>query len=233
MPAFEAELLETIPRTDNISSFRFSNPVNLQFEAGQYFIITIKEGDNTLVHHFSFSNSPTEIGYLEFTTRLRDSEFKNALIGLKKGDTVKLNGPFGEFLLKVGAEKISMLSGGIGITPFRSMIKYCTDKRLKTKITLIYGNRSEADIAFKDELDIMQKENSNLKVVHTLSETVEGWSGYKGHIDESMIKKEIPDYADNIFYCSGPPGMVKVIGDLILNIGVNKDNIIRENFSGY
>ena len=152
---------------------------------------------------------------------------------LKKGDAVKLNGPFGEFLLKTDGEKIGMLSGGIGITPFRSMIKYCTDKDLKTKITLLYGNRSKADIAFKDEFEIIQKNNPNLKVVHTLSEADGGWMEYKGHIDESMIKKEIPDYLDSFFYCSGPPSMVKAMGELLLNIGVNEDKIRKENFSGY
>lgn len=233
MPAFEAELLKAVPRTLDISSFRFSNPMDIAYKAGQYLSITINEGGKALIHYFSISSSPTEKGYLEFTTRLRDTEFKNALRKLEIGDKVYLKAPFGDFVLDDATGRIGMLSGGIGIAPLRSMIRYCTDKRLGTKIVLLYGNRSERDIVFKDELEDMQRENPNLKVVHTLAEAGEDWKGYRGYIDAAMVKKEIPDYEERVFYSCGPPAMVEAMEGLLVKMGVKKENIREENFSGY
>lgn len=233
MVAFGAELLEVIPRTPNVSSFRFANTFNIFYRAGQYSILTIMKNRKKLRHVFSISSSPTEKGYLEYTTMLRDTDFKNSLRELRIGEKVYLDLPFGDFVIEENATKICMLAGGIGITPFRSMIKFCTDNRLPIKITLLYGSRSEEDIAFRDDFEMMEKENPNLKVVHILTRDSEGWRGYVGYIDEALVKKEVPDYKDNLFYCCGPPVMIETIEDRLSRIGVKTERIRKENFSGY
>ena len=126
-----------------------------------------------------------------------------------------------------------MLAGGIGITPFVSICKYAADKRLNSKITLFYGCRTQNDIAFKQELEKMQEENKNLKVVFILNEATSQWKGATGVINADMIKKELPDYNENVFYVCGPPPMVTAIEKLIEGMGLQKGQLKLEYFTGY
>ena len=125
------------------------------------------------------------------------------------------------------------LAGGIGITPFKSMCQCCTDLRLNTKITLLYGNRRKEDIAFRKEFEELERQNKNLKVVFTLTETESDWKGSAGLITAEMIKKEVPDYKKNVFYTCGPPRMVEMMEKLVEQLGVTKTQLKREYFIGY
>lgn len=238
MEQFEARLIDIIPRGNcdqclETCSYRFDNPLKIQYKAGQYFFVTIKTEGGEYRHHFSFSSSPTELDYLEFSTKLRDTDFKNALRELKIGDKVLIKAPAGEFTLDYSLDKIGMITGGIGITPFRSICKYCTDKQISKNIILLYGNHSEKDIAFKDDFDKMRNLNQNLKVAHAISEPSGSWKGYTGRINLDMLKKEIPDFIERQFYLSGPSGMVQAIDKLLLELEVSKKQIKKEVFPRY
>jgi ferredoxin-NADP reductase len=126
-----------------------------------------------------------------------------------------------------------LLAGGIGITPFRSICKYCTDMRLTAKITLLYGNRSESDIVFKKELEEMEKQNENLKVVFMLNEASSRWKGVTGVIDAELVKKEVPDYKERVFYVCGPPPMVQAMEKLIRDLGLPQTQLRLEAFTGH
>jgi len=231
---FETHVKEIIQRTYNVKSFRFPKPETLSYKAGQFLIATVKaEGGKELSKPFSISSSPTEKEHIEFTKKLSESEFSNTLKKLKKGDWARIDAPYGSFTFEGEHEKICLLGGGIGITPFRSICMYCTDKRINTKITLLYGNRSESEIIFKKEFDIMQKQNTNLKVVFTLNEANRGWKGATGFINAELVKKEIPDYKETIFYTCGPPTMVKAMEKLVEVLGLPKTQLKREYFAGY
>jgi len=230
---FETNVKEIVPRTPNVTSFRFSRPTELDYRPGQFLFITIKPAGNELIHHFSFSSSPTEREHIEFTKKFTDSEFSAALRTLDPGDEATIEAPFGEFTFEGEHPKIAMLAGGIGITPLVSICKYCTDKQLGTKITLLYGCRTEADIAFRKELEEMQRQNSNLKTVFTINEASIGWKGAVGVINEEMVKQEIPEYKETVFYTCGPPPMVEVMEKLVESLGLPKTQLKREYFSGY
>src|SRR3990170_3557775 len=131
---FETNVKEIIPRTSNVTSFRFPRPAELEYTAGQFLFITIKPTAEELIKHFSFSSSPTEKEHIEFTKKYTDSEFSAALKALKLGDWARIEAPFGGFTFEGEHPKIAMLAGGIGITPLVSICKYCSDKKLKTKI---------------------------------------------------------------------------------------------------
>jgi ferredoxin-NADP reductase len=238
MKQFEASLIDIIPRGNcdqcfETCSYRFDNPLNIQYKAGQYFFVTIKKEEGEYRHHFSFSSSPTESDYLEFSTKLRDTEFKNVLRELKIGDKVLIKAPAGEFTLDDSLDKIGMITGGIGITPLRSICKYCTDEQISKNIILLYGNHSEKDIAFKDDFDKMQNLNQNLRVAHTISKPSGSWKGHAGRINQDMLKKEIPDFVERQFYLSGPQGMVQAIDKLLLELEVPKKQIKKEVFPRY
>jgi ferredoxin-NADP reductase len=224
---------EIISRTHNVTSFRFPRPAELNYKAGQFLLITLKAGEKELSKHFSFSSSPTEKTHIEFTKKLSDSDFSAALRGLKKGDWARIDAPYGNFTFEGEHEKIGLLGGGIGITPFIGICKYCTDMRLDTKITLLYGNRTENDIVFRKELEMLQRQNKNLKVVFTLNEADSGWKGATGFITADMIKKEIPDFKETVFYTCGPPAMVQVMEKLVEQLGLPKTQLKREYFTGY
>lgn len=231
---FETFVKEIIPRTYNVKSFRFPRPEQLHFKPGQFFFITLKAGEKELKKHFSFSSSPTEKTHIEFTKKLSDSDFSNALRALKPGDWARIDAPYGKFTFEGEYEKICLLAGGIGITPFMNICKYCTDLKLKTKVILLYGNRTEDDIVFRKELQTLQRENENLRVVFILSEAPREWKGATGLINKELLKKQVPDYKDTVFYTCGPPVMVDVMERLVEEqLGLPKTQLKREYFTGY
>jgi ferredoxin-NADP reductase len=230
---FETKVIEIIPRTADVTSYRFPRPVELTYQPGQYFIITIKQDSKELTHHFSFSSSPTEKEHFEFTKKLSEHEYALALKSAKIGDWAKIDAPYGQFTFDGEYPKIVLLAGGIGITPFISIIKNATDKRLDAKITLFYGCRTENDIAFREELESMQNENKNLKVVCIVNQPSSQWTGETGIINAEIIKKALPDYKENVFYICGPPPMVKAMETIIESLGLPKNQMKQEYFTGY
>ncbi|MFN3480595.1 MAG: ferredoxin--NADP reductase [Thermodesulfovibrionales bacterium] len=179
---FETKVINIIQRTHDIKSFRFEVKEEISFKPGQFFVLTIRINGQEATKHFSFSNSPTERGYVEFTKRITGSEFSQALDRLKVGDWARLKLPYGFFTFEGEYEKIAFLVGGIGITTIRSMCKYACDKKLSTDIVLVYRNKTEEDIAFFDDFIQMEAENKNLRVVFILSDPVDkvSWKGKTG-----------------------------------------------------
>jgi ferredoxin-NADP reductase len=230
---FETKIIEIIPRTADVTSYRFPRPPELTYKPGQYFFITIKQGDRELTKHFSFSSSPTEKDHFEFTKKFTDHEYSMALKAAKVGDWARIDAPYGQFTFEGEYPKTALLAGGIGITPFISICKNATDKRLNSKITLFYGCQTENDIAFKQELEKMQEQNKNLKIVFMVNKASSQWKGATGMINAEMIKKELPDYKDNLFYVCGPPPMVKAMETLIESVGLPKTQLKLEYFTGY
>lgn len=230
---FETKVDAIIKRTHDVKSFRFKRPEGFDYDPGQFLFITIPIGDEKQKKHFTISSSPTEKEFIEFTKKITDHEFSAALDRLTIGDKAYIDAPYGEFTFKGEHPKIGMLTGGIGITPFRSMIKYCTDKGIKSGITLLYGNRNEENIVFKEELDRLEKENPNFRVIHTLSRPSEAWKGRRGHIDLAMAGEEIPDYMERTFYVCGPPSLVTDCVNILKALKIPDDKINIENFPGY
>lgn len=237
MIKFETEVLDIVQRTHNVKSFRFKVKEDVDFKPGQFFFVTLKIDGTERTKHFSFSNSPTEKRYVEFTKRITDSEFSKALNRLKIGDWARLKMPYGSFTFEGEYEKIAFLSGGIGITPIRSICKFATDSMLPTDMVLLYGNNREEDIIFRKDLDDMQAVNKNLRIVYTLTSPDidrKTWQGRIGYIDDKMIKEEISDFNERVFYICGPPRMVESLINVLRNkLDVQQDKIKIENFVGY
>jgi glycine betaine catabolism B len=258
-PQIELSLLEKdkIEGTD-VTSFKFSKKNDrgegaedkiapLNYMAGQFAFFDIGGVYNDPkgpIRHFTISSSPTE-NFIMFSTRIRDSPYKKRLSTLEEGAKVKVRGPEGEFVLHQEYSKPAVfLSGGIGVTPFRSMIKYATDNKLPLKITIFDSNRNRDTILFKKEFDEWANKNKNLKIIYTISEdeqqqpssTANDWRGEHGRIDKAMIMK----YLDNnflnnsIFYICGPPSMLKAMESLLQdNLEIPRERIKVEVFTGY
>ncbi|MFH1889209.1 MAG: FAD-binding oxidoreductase [Candidatus Omnitrophota bacterium] len=229
----EMKISEVIQRTYNVKSFRLGVEKELDYKAGQFLYASLKT-EKGCKRYLSISSSPTEKGYIEFTKKITQSDFSTALNNFKPGEIITVQYPMGNFTLKEGYSKIAFLSGGIGITPIRSICKYATDNKLDTDIILAYANRSIKDIAFKEDFDDMQKQNHKLKVTHVLSESAQGFKCTVGHISAQVIKNEVPDYSQRKFYLCGPPQMVEAMKKMLLDeLSLPKEGIITEGFQGY
>ncbi len=258
-PQSELELLEKfkVEGTD-VMSFKFSRqdnqveedktPLLSDYTAGQFAFFDIGGVNNDPkgpIRHFTISSSPTE-DFIMFTTSMRDSPYKKRLSTLEDGAKVKVRGPEGQFVLHDDYSKPAVfLSGGIGVTPFRSMMKYTTDKQIPLKIVMFDSNRDLENILFKKEFDDWTTLNKNLKIIYTVSEDKQGedqstvrngWKGEYGRINKAMILKYLDStLLDNsIFYICGPPNMLKAMQSLLQKeLKISKEKIKMEEFTGY
>ncbi len=230
---FETTFQEIISRTHDVTSFRFARPADLDYKPGQFFFVTINQAGKELRKHFSFSSSPTEKDHIEFTKKFTDHEYSLALKEVKVGDWARIEAPFGQFTFEGEFPKIALLGGGIGITPFMSYCKNAADRGLSSKITLFYGCRTPEDIAFKKEFEDLAQKNKNLKLVFTVNQPASDWKGAIGTISADMIKQQLPDYQQNMFYTCGPPPMVEAMEKLVESLGLSNEKLKREYFSGY
>jgi glycine betaine catabolism B len=235
--------VEKIPRSPGTASFRFVRPSGYAFTAGQWFILTVPSAAGPLTKHFTHSRSPTE-GFLEFTTRLTGSEYKQAVEALSPGSEVQIEGPYGAFILKEEAARVSFLTGGIGITPVRSILRDLADSvrlgrpgagaRSLPNISVFYGNTNEDSITFGDELSaISDAHEGNPRLVHVLSDPSDGWHGYRGYIRKEVLQAELVDIGSWTYYVSGPPAMVEVMRVMLSELGVTRRQMVLENFEGY
>jgi glycine betaine catabolism B len=240
----------------DVTSFKFSkqndNQVEdkkqLDYTAGQFAFFDIGGVYNDPrgpIRHFTISSSPTE-NFIMFSTRIRESPYKKRLSTLEKGAKVKVRGPEGQFVLHQDYSKHAVfLSGGIGVTPFRTMIKYATDKQLPLKIIMFDSNRNRSNILFKKEFDDWAGINKNLKIIYTISEddrheqtlpSSNDWKGEHGRINKTMVLKYVDtnELNNSIFYICGPPSMLKAMQSLLQDdLEIPKERIKVEEFTGY
>jgi ferredoxin-NADP reductase len=230
---FQAEVEEILPRTGNVKSFRFARPRDFFYQPGQWMFVTILVDGEWTIHHFTISSSPTEREFLEFTKKITDHPFSLALDRLRPKDPAFIDGPYGEFTFNGEHPKVGMITGGIGITPLRSMVRYCTDRSVSSQITLLCGNRNEESIVFREELEEMRGQNPHLKIVHCLSHPSDAWKGRRGHVDGATIIEEIPDYRDRVFFVCGPPALVSNLEATLGSLQIPPSQIKTEQFPGY
>jgi glycine betaine catabolism B len=264
-PQIELTLLEKdkIESTD-VTSFKFSKlndqggegagsegaegkTTPFSYTAGQFAFFDIGgvyDDPKGPIRHFTISSSPTE-NFIMFSTRIRDSPYKKRLSTLEEGARVKVRGPEGRFVLHEDYSKPAVfLSGGIGVTPFRSMIKYATDEQLPLKIIMFDSNRNRDNILFKKEFDEWANKNNNLKIIYAISEdeqqqsssAANDWKAEYGRINKAMILKYLDTNMLNnsVFYICGPPSMLKAMQSLLQdNLEIPKERIKVEEFTGY
>ncbi|MBN2459750.1 FAD-dependent oxidoreductase [Candidatus Woesearchaeota archaeon] len=183
---------------------------------------------------FSIVSSPNEKGSITIATRVSGSAFKRSLAELSAGSEVEISDAMGEFTLPEDKDKqVVFITGGIGITPFMSMLRYVQEQKLDYKITLIYSNRDKDSTAFFDELAMMSREmKKNFRLVMTMTDDGE-WQGEKQRIDAKFIKDYVKGIDNSIFMMAGPPGMVDEMVKTLKGMGVKEENIRTDSFAGY
>jgi ferredoxin-NADP reductase len=170
------------------------------------------------------------------TTRLRDTAFKRVLQAAPLGTGVMIEGPFGDLRLHHAARPAVVLTGGIGITPFRSiLVEAIGNGGLPYPVVVLYANRRPHDAAFLDELRQLALKDPNLTFLPTMSglDAADTWDGERGHIDASMLRRHLGGLAGPIYYLTGPPGMVHGLRTMLVDTGIDEDDILIEEFTGY
>jgi ferredoxin-NADP reductase len=210
---------------------------HVDYTPGQYFWVELPDrghqDERGLRRHISIVTSPTEHGVLGLATRLRDTAFKKTLAELEVGDEVQVEEPKGTYLLPEDTDRdYVFIAGGIGITVFRSMLRYIADKGLPHRITLVYSNRDRESAAFLDELEQLEQQIPGLRVVLVVTDDP-GWNGESRRVDEQVLREHVGDLDRYTFYVAGPPGMAKGVGELLQEAGVEEERLHIGTFAGY
>jgi ferredoxin-NADP reductase len=207
------------------------------YRPGAYFWVELPDRGHTdekgLRRHISLVTSPTETGVVGLATRLRDTAFKRTLAELEIGDEVEVEEPKGSFLLPEDtAAEYVFVAGGIGITVFRSMLRYIADEGLPYRITLVYSNRDRAGAAFLDELEELEGRIPGLRVVPTMTDDP-GWEGETRRLDADVLRELVGPLESKTFLVAGPPAMAEAVAESLLAAGVPEEHVRSDGFSGY
>ena len=220
--------------------FVFTGASNFNFRPGQYLEWTLAQDSpdsRGSRRYFTMASSPTEkdirLGVKFYNPA---SSFKQTMLNMQPGQKIVASQLSGDFILpKDPKEKLIFIAGGIGITPFRSMVKYLIDKNEKRDIVIFYSNKNVRDIAYKNIFD-QAETNLGLKVIYVLTDkksVQNGWIGRVGHIDGNMIRQEVLDYKERTFYLSGPHTMVSAFKKTLKDLGVSRSQIKIDFFPGF
>lgn len=229
--------LKFIERKDNegdVKSFIFGAVEQLSWTPGQFLIYFLPHENPDIrgkQRFFTISSAPFE-KHVMLSTRIFEenrSSFKKVLMNLKSGDEVEVKGPDGDFTVDLPAQagnpnqKFVFIAGGIGITPFRSIIQELNNEEKPLNITLLYANSNE-QFAFKKEFEEIAKTNPNFKINYIVSPK---------HIDKGVIKNSAENIDEPIFYISGPEPMVESLVEMLKKMGIPEDHIKTDYFPGY
>jgi ferredoxin-NADP reductase len=225
---------------DRTMAFYFEKPANFSFQPGQFVDLMLLNPPDTdsegNTRSFTIASASTE-NHLMIATRLRDTAFKRVLMNLPFDTSLSLEGPFGKLTLPEDASRpLVFLAGGIGITPFRSMVVHATVQKLPHRIFLFYANRRPEDAPFLGQLQNLQEINPNFTFIRTMTKLPGSnllWSGETGHINQEMLTKYVQGSPPPIYYVVGPPGMVKSIRTMLTSMGVENSDMKTEEFIGY
>ncbi len=237
---YSTRLKNRFPVAERTMAFQFEKPPHFSFRPGQWIDITLlhpSEADaKGNVRGFSIVSAPYE-DMLMIATRMRDTAFKRELARMPLGTEVQIEGPGGSLALHNNSARAAVfLAGGIGITPIRSILLRAAKEKLPHRIFLFYSNHRPEDSPFLDELMALQRENLNFTLIATMTrmnESSRPWTGARGRIDQEMLSRYVSAEKSPIYYVVGPPGMVNATRDLLVQTGVDEDDIRTEDFSGY
>jgi len=222
------ELATRTKESPGVESLIFKPEEPLVWKAGQFLHYVLNHDatdDRGSDRWFTIASAPCE-RHVMLTTRFaskQGSTFKKKLKALKSGDTIEVSDLDGDFIVSDPKKQYVFIAGGIGITPFRSILKQAEHEGKQLRVTLIYANR-KAVAAYRKELEAMAKRNRNLKIHYLFSPQ---------RIDKPTIKELVPDLKTPLFHVSGPEPMVEDIGKMLQQIGVPKRRIKQDWFPGY
>jgi len=205
------------------------------FSPGQYAAISfLRNGRPSVARCFSIVSSPTRVNQLQFSMRTH-GRFTTALARVNIGDVVQVRGPYGGFVFDPERHGDSIfIAGGIGITPFMSMVQYATDTQSARKVSLIYGVQSQDDVPFHVDLDALMARNPNLDVTYAVSkgavDAITVGQVVNGRVNTDLLRSKLIGTSKTVFIC-GPPAFMNGMVKSLTGLGVPRHQIITEAFN--
>lgn len=216
--------------TPSVKIFRMGLPenTNIDFYPGQFFMVSFVDYPEIKVPRaYSIASSPLNKQYLEIGFN-KVGPFTTRLFEMKEGDLLKFKGPYGkDYFSEEVKNDLVLVAGGTGITPLIGIIRYCSDKKLGNKIKLIYSVKTPDDIMYREDLDKIKKLNPNFDYAVTVTRpnAEHNWTGRTGRIGIDLLKQNIGNIENSIFYLCGPNEFVRSIIEMLENLGVKKGQI--------
>ena len=237
MPLHTAVLLGREEVARGTLAFRFARPDGFSFRPGQAVSLTLIDPPETDAkgnsRTFSLASAPSDDA-LQVATRMRDTAFKRVLGSLEPGASIKLRGPMGNFTLPEDASRpVVLLAGGIGITPFMSMLREEERRGSTRPRVLLYSNRSADDAPFLAELQRLAHAGSALRMVATMTGSAPATGTGSGIADPELLRRELDGVSAPIYYLAGPPGMVGALRKALAAMGANPADVRLDEFYGY
>ena len=236
---FLLPLLESRKESPTAMTFRFSiQGTGFRYLSNQAIRLALPRVEDPWgpARTFSLSSSPSEADYLSVTCKISDTPFKQALARLRPGDEAEVYGPLGFFLLDRARPSV-FLAGGIGITPFRGMLRYAADTGDPAERRLLYSARVPDELVFRAELDALAQRSTHLRVHYTVTRPAESgvaWTGRVGRISAEWIREVAGPLDHPKFYIAGLPEMVEeMVAILGHSLGVREDDLDYEVFRGF
>jgi ferredoxin-NADP reductase len=227
--SYEVDFLGSEACGSDIVSARFSRPPGFSFSAGQWIVLALPGGETRLARTFTICSAPAD-DFLEITTRLSGSPYKNALAGLVPGDHAVVTGPGGHLALSPDATRVAFLVGGVGITPVHSMLREAAARgRVFDDALLFYGNRDESCVPF--EAEFLAMADRGVRTVLCFERASDSWNGDRGFISAPMVRRYLAQsVTDRPFVVAGPPIMVEAMERVLDDLGVPESNRLVEHF---
>ena len=240
MARYVSKLLNRVEVAQDTMAFHFEKPMGFDFKTGQSVDLTLMNPPETdsegNTRTFSIASAPFE-NQLMFATRMRDTAFKRSLKNVAIGTPVKMEAAMGSFTLHKNAGKPAVfLAGGIGITPFFSIVRQADHDRAPHKLYLFCSNHRPEDTRFLDTLQGLEKSNPNFKLICTMTDiakSMKEWNGETGLVDKGMLLRHLTTLQGPIYYIAGPPAMVAGVRKVLVAANVDEDDIRTEDFAGY
>ena len=227
-PRYPVELLERHGCGADVATFRFSRPEELEFRAGQWLTLELVVDGGPIAETFTICSAPVD-EYLEFTTRLSGSAYKNALSGLAPGDSAFVAGPGGRLSLPPGESRLAFLVGGVGITPVRSMLRQACAKGARFDDAVVFfGNRDASCVPFADEFSAMAAHG--VRTVVCIEHPSRDWGGESGFINAQIVRRHLPVDDGRPYFVTGPPPMVAAMEGVLDDLSVPGSLRIIERF---
>lgn len=227
----DTRVLAVIDETPDIRTFRLKRPDGFDFVAGQFLAVRVQVDGRDHARCYSISSAPDTRGSLEISVK-RVGLVSSALHAtLRPGSSLPVKAPAGQFTYPADDDRpLLLLAGGIGITPLLSMVRHAVSVEPSRRITLLYSARREEDLAFRDELQVLDRRHPQLRLVFACTRDATSAGIYPGRIDESLIRATTPDVAEAVVLICGPAPMIDGSRALLAGLGVPAARIRAEVF---
>ncbi|WP_309247226.1 hybrid-cluster NAD(P)-dependent oxidoreductase [Shewanella sp. VB17] len=229
--------VKVIRETHDVKTFCFmsQSPIMFFFKPGQFVTLELNINDEQVMRSYTISSSPS----VPYSFSITVKRVNNGLVSnwlhdnLKEDDELAVHGPVGGFnAIDHAAEKVLLLSGGVGITPVMSMARWWFDTNSKVDIKFVHNAQSPKDIIYRQELEFIDSriDNFSLGIICDAQDNGESWYGYRGYLNQQMLELLSPDYMDRTVFCCGPTPYMAAVKKMLIQLNFPMENYHEESF---